>query len=207
MQQWILEWIGSFGGLAIWWLIFFENIFPPIPSEVILTFSGFLTVQSRLTLAEAAVAATIGSMSGALVLYAAGYKLGRERLARWLSGRAGRILHLCPEDVDRAQGWFDRHGSGAVFFCRFVPLVRSLISLPAGMAHMPLPRFIVLTTAGSAIWNVVLIWLGALFGDAWETVVCYMDTYAWVALGVLGLAVLVGIIGYKRRTRRNRFQR
>ena len=131
MQQWILTWIGSFGVLAIWWLIFLENVFPPIPSEVILTFSGFLTVRSDLTIMGAATAATIGSVSGALVLYAAGYGLGRERLTEWLQGRAGRWLHVYPKDVDRAQIWFDRHGSATVFFCRFVPLVRSLISLPA----------------------------------------------------------------------------
>lgn len=204
MQQWIIDWIGSFGVLAIWWLIFLENVFPPIPSEVILTFSGFLTVQSRLSVPEAAVAATIGSVSGALVLYAAGYKLGRERIMHWLEGRTGRILHLHPEDVDKAQGWFDRHGKATVFFCRFVPLIRSLISLPAGIARMNLPGFIALTTIGSAIWNVVLILLGAWFGDAWETVVCYLDTYAYVALGVFGALLLVGFLLFKRRTRRVR---
>lgn len=204
MQQWILDWIGSFGVLAIWWLIFLENVFPPIPSEVILTFSGFLTVQSTLTVAGAATAATIGSISGALVLYVVGYKWGAERLTHWLEGRAGRILHLHPKDVQKAQEWFDRHGSAAVFFCRFVPLIRSLISLPAGMAHMRLSRFILLTTAGSTIWNVVLILLGAWFGDAWETIVCYMDTYAWVALGVFGLVVLISFAYFKRRPHRER---
>ena len=148
MQQWILDWIGAFGGLAIWWLIFLENLFPPIPSEVILTFSGFLTVQSGLTLSTAAVAATIGSVTGALALYAVGHALGQQRLMRWLDGRAGRILRLSSADVEKAQRWFDRHGGGAVFFCRFVPLVRSLISIPAGIAHMPLLRFTLLTTIG-----------------------------------------------------------
>ena len=201
MQQWVLDWIGAFGGLAIWWLIFLENLFPHIPSEVILTFSGFLTVQSNLTLSTAAVAATIGSVTGALALYAVGHALGQQRLMRWLDGRAGRILRLSSADVEKAQRWFDRHGGGAVFFCRFVPLVRSLISIPAGIAHMPLLRFTLLTTIGSAIWNVVLIWLGACFGDAWERVVCYMDTYAWVALGTLGAAALIGILIHRHRAR------
>lgn len=118
----------------------------------------------------------------------------------WLDGKAGRILHLHSQDVDKAQGWFDHHGKATVFFCRFVPLIRSLISLPAGMARMNLPGFVILTTVGSAIWNVVLILLGAWFGDAWEQVVCYLDTYAYVALSVFGAVVLVIFIWFKRRT-------
>lgn len=197
-----MDWIGDYGALAIWWLIFAENLFPPIPSEVILTFSGFLTARSALTVWEAVIAATIGSVSGALVLYGIGYWLGLERLTRILEGRVGRWLHLRPADVMRAQQWFDRHGKATVLFCRFVPLIRSLISLPAGMAHMRLSGFTVLTIIGSTLWNTALILLGAWFGESWETVALYLDTYAWVALGIFGAAALIGWIYLKRRQKR-----
>lgn len=202
MQEFIIDWIGDYGALAIWWLIFAENLFPPIPSEVILTFSGFVTARSELTLPAAVIAATIGSVSGALVLYGIGHWLGLERLTHLLEGRVGRWLRLRPADVMRAQQWFDRHGKVTVLFCRFVPLIRSLISLPAGMARMRLPGFAVLTTLGSAVWNTALIGLGAWFGESWETVTLYLDTYARVILGVLGIAVLIGWIYIKRRQKR-----
>lgn len=192
MDGWILDWMSDYGGWAIGGLIFLENLFPPIPSELILTFGGFLTVGSELTLFHAITAATIGSVLGALLLYGIGYWWGMERLTRFLDGGWGRWLRLSAKDVRKAAVWFDRHGKATVFFCRFIPLIRSLISIPAGIARMKLPAFILLTAIGSAIWNTVLIGLGAWFGESWEMVVAYLDTYAVVAVGVLGLAVVVG---------------
>ncbi|MGI6264167.1 MAG: DedA family protein [Acutalibacteraceae bacterium] len=202
MREWIVEMIGQYGWWAVGGLIFIENVFPPIPSEVILTFTGFMTVHSALSMPASIAAATAGSLTGAAVLYAVGGWMGADRLRRWLSGRAGRMLRIKPTDLDRAMAWMEKKGRSAVFFCRFVPMVRSLISLPAGMAGMKLPGFLILTGIGSAIWNGVLIGLGAAFGAAWETVSVYLDTYGWVALAACALSIAIALVRRRRKPRR-----
>ncbi len=203
MENMIISLVNQLGYFGIFLLIAVENIFPPIPSEVILTFGGFLTTYTDLQVWGVVVAATLGSVAGALVLYAVGCFLSPEKLSSWLDGRLGRILHLKRSDVEKAQGWFDRRGKLTVFLCRFVPIVRSLISIPAGMARMHVGVFLVLTTVGTALWNVVLVSLGALFGASWEKIAGYFDTYSTVALLVIVVAVVVGgIVFYKKRVSR-----
>jgi membrane protein DedA with SNARE-associated domain len=187
----IIEIIEQFGYLGIASLVALENIFPPIPSEVILTFGGFVTTISRLNMPGVVLAATIGSVIGALVLYGVGRLLNTERLERLCASRPGRLLRLKREDVRRAEGWFERYGYPAVFLCRFVPIVRSLISVPAGMAGMRLRPFLLLTAAGTLIWNIVLVWLGHLAGDAWENIAAYVDTYATLVMAALVIIVLI----------------
>ncbi len=200
MQTIIINIMNQFGYFGIALLIAIENIFPPIPSEVILTFGGFMTTFTNMKIWGVILSATIGSVSGALVLYALGRWLNPERLERWLDGRLGRILHLKKEDIQRAEKWFDRRGKLTVFFCRFIPIVRSLISIPAGMARMSMGAFLLLTALGTAIWNVVLVYLGAFFGASWETAAGYMNTYSMVAAVVfVVLAVVLGLIYYKKR--------
>jgi len=200
MQTIIINIMNQFGYFGIALLIAIENIFPPIPSEVILTFGGFMTTFTNMKIWGVILSATIGSVSGALVLYALGRWLNPERLERWLDGRFGRILHLKKEDIQRAEKWFDRRGKLTVFFCRFIPIVRSLISIPAGMSRMSMSAFLLLTALGTAIWNVVLVYLGAFFGASWETVAGYMNTYSMVAAVVfVVLAVVLGVIYYKKR--------
>lgn len=203
MEQWIIQMMEQFGYFGIALLIAIENIFPPIPSEVILTFGGFLTTYTSLNVWLVILAATIGSVAGALVLYGIGRILDAQRLEHILSGKIGRILHLKPQDVGRAQGWFLRKGKATVFFCRFIPIVRSLISIPAGMMKMNTGSFLVLTALGTAVWNTVLVWLGVFAGASWENIVNYMGVYSAAALAVLAAAVLVAaVVFYKRRLRK-----
>lgn len=185
MQAWIIEMMNQFGYIGVAGLIALENLFPPIPSEVILTFGGFMTTYTSLGVWGVIAAATVGSVIGAIVLYGVGRILKPERLKSLLSGRLGRILRLDPGDIDDALAWFDRRGNTAVFFCRFIPIIRSLISIPAGTAQMNMGMFLILTAVGSAIWNTVLVWLGAIAGASWSKIVVYMDTYTSMAVIVL----------------------
>lgn len=200
MNQIMIDMINSFGYIGVAFLIAVENIFPPIPSEVILTFGGFMTTASSMNVWGVIVSATIGSVSGALVLYYLGRLLNTERLALFFNSKLGRKLHLKKEDVHRAEGWFSRHGNRAVFFCRFIPLVRSLISIPAGSAQMPIGMFILLTALSTAIWNTVLVFLGKFAGVAWGNVVGYLNVYSMIAVGVLALfSVAVAMLFIKKR--------
>lgn len=205
MQQWIIDAMNRYGYFGIALLIAVENVFPPIPSEVILTFGGFMTTYSDLNIWLTILVATVGAVAGALILYGVGRLISRERLERWLSGRLGRILRLKPEDLHKADQWFGRRGKRTVFFCRFIPIVRSLISIPAGMAKMNLGIFLLLTAVGTGIWNMALVWLGALAGASWNKIAAYMGIYSKVALllFVLALAVFAFVFYKKRRAKKD----
>jgi membrane protein DedA with SNARE-associated domain len=192
--------MNQFGYLGIGFLIAVENIFPPIPSEVILTFGGFLTIYSKLNVWLVILSATFGSLAGAIILYYIGRLIKPEILKRILSGKSGKALFLKSTDIDRAKNWFGKRGNATVFFCRFVPIVRSLISVPAGTAKMKLFSFLVFTTAGTAIWNTVLVWLGVFAGASWQTVVTYVGVYSSaVLLLLLILTLALGVVFYKHR--------
>lgn len=200
MQEVILNIINQFGYIGVFILIAIENIFPPIPSEVILTFGGFLTTYTTMNVWGVIAAATMGSVAGAIILYIIGRILNAQRLARLFDSRLGKLLHLKKEDVRKAERWFLKHGNKAVFFCRFVPIVRSLISIPAGVAKMQMFPFLSLTVIGTFIWNVVLVFLGRIAGNTWETIAGYVDVYAMVALVVFVLiAIVAGVIFIKKR--------
>ena len=170
MQELIREWVELFGAWGVFVLIAAENLFPPIPSEVILTFSGFLTTCTQLTPVSAVLSSTAGSVIGAIVLYAVGRLLGKERLKVWLSGKWGNLLKTSPEDIETACKQFEKRGSAGVCYCRCIPIVRSLISIPAGITGMAFLPFLILTTFGSLIWNIILIGLGVLAGENWHLV-------------------------------------
>ena len=192
----------QFGYLGVAFLIMIENLFPPIPSEVILTFGGFMTTTAELNSPLMIVAATIGAVVGAAILYGIGTLLDVERLDK-IVDKYGNILRITHADIHKADSWFDRYGFWTVFFCRFVPLIRSLISLPAGMANMNFGLFLLFTTVGTVIWNTVLIYLGAAVGSQWETIVHYMDIYsnvAYVILGIIGIAVIIWYIRKRKQT-------
>lgn len=200
MQEIILDIINQYGYIGILLLIAIENIFPPIPSEIILTFGGFLTTYTDMNVWGVIIAATIGSVVGATVLYSIGRALNAERLARLVDSRLCRLLRLKKEDIRKAEKWFLKHGNRTVFFCRFVPIVRSLISIPAGMAKMQVGPFLGLTVLGTLIWNVVLVFLGRIAGNTWETIAGYVDVYAMIALAAIVLLILVlGAIFIKKR--------
>jgi alkaline phosphatase len=200
MQDLIINVMNQFGYIGILLLIAIENIFPPIPSEVILTFGGFMTTNSNMKILWVIVFSTIGSVVGALVLYGIGRLLTKERLEKILDGKIGHILGFKKQDVRKSEEWFAKRGNLTVLFCRFIPIVRSLISVPAGMTKMKLGTFLILTTAGTAIWNTVLVLLGAGFGASWGKIAGYIDSYSKITLIILCIIFAIGcFIFYKVR--------
>lgn len=201
MENWITEFMGQFGYFGVFLLIMIENVFPPIPSEVILTFGGFMTTYSEMTRTGVIIAATAGSVVGAMILYSIGLLLDVSRLEKIID-RWGHLLRLTRKDIHRADAWFDKYGPWTVLFCRLVPLIRSLISIPAGMSNMNFPLFLLLTTVGSLVWNAALVSIGAAVGDNWESIVQYMDVYSNIAYVLIGMSGLVAILWYIRFRRK-----
>ena len=196
MQEFIISLMGQFGYFGVFFLIALENVFPPIPSEVILLFGGFMTTYTSLNIALMVVAATLGSLLGAIVLYYIGKILNKERLKKIVSGKVGKVLRLKEKDIDMADHWFDTKGNKTVFFCRFIPIVRSLISIPAGMSEMPMAKFLLYTTVGSAIWNTVLIVIGNRVGENWESILWVFDQYSHIVLILLILIFVLFIVWF-----------
>ena len=176
-------------------LILVENVFPPIPSEVILTFGGFMTTQSQMSILGVVLVSTIGSVLGAIVLYLVGRLINKDVIERWLDGKVGKILRFKREDVEKANSWFEKRGKLTVLFCRCIPIVRSLISIPAGMSKMAFLPFILLTTLGSAVWNTVLVVLGHVAGNSWEKISHVIDKFSDVIL-ILLIVAIVGFLIY-----------
>ena len=197
MENWIMEFIGEHGYVGVCLLLLVENVFPPIPSEVILTFSGFVTTFSPMTRTGVIIAATAGSVVGAMILYSVGLAVDVEKLERLIEKR-GRWLRVTKKDLRRAERWFEKYGPWTVFFCRLVPLLRSLISVPAGMAHMNFLQFLVLTTLGSFIWNAILVTIGFAVGENWESIIWYMDIYSTLVYILLASSCVAVLIGYYR---------
>lgn len=204
MQQFILHIIEQFGYFGVFFLILIENVFPPIPSEVILLFSGFFSSYTSLSVFYMILASTLGSFLGAIILYYIGKIFNKERLKKIVNGRFGKILFLKEKDIDKADEWFDNKGNKSVFFCRFVPIVRSLISIPAGMSEMPMGKFIIYTICGSMIWNTVLICLGYRLGSNWEYVLTILDKYQMVVIIILIIILGYVIIKFYRKKRKSK---
>ena len=178
--------LASLGGLGVFLLMLAENVFPPIPSEVILPLAGYTAAQGRGSLWVVAIAGTLGSAAGAVLWYYVGRWIGIDRLKRFAS-RHGRWLTLTPGEVDHVDRWFDRYGRWAVLFGRMVPGVRTLISVPAGVSGMPLGPFLVSTLAGSAIWTVILVMAGYELGERYSQGASVIEP---VSNAVLALAVI-----------------
>jgi membrane protein DedA with SNARE-associated domain len=197
---WIADVIAALGAVGVGVLTLLEVFFPPVPSELVLPMAGYLVSQDRLGLVSAVIAATLGSTSGALVLYWIARKLGVDRVAALMR----RIPLMDDQDLDRARGWFDRHDRSSVLIGRLVPGVRSLISLPAGFQGMPVLPFTALTMLGSVIWNSALIAGGYLLGSQWRSIEQYSDWLNLAVLAVLLAAVLKFV--WDRRERIPMFQ-
>lgn len=194
----VADTITALGAVGVGLLVALENLFPPIPSEVILPLAGFLAGQGRMPVALVIVAATVGSVVGALLLYWAGAALGRRRLYRI----ADRMPLVEVEDLERAESWFATYGARAVLIGRLIPVVRSLISVPAGVERMPLVRFTVFTTLGSAVYNTVLVMAGYLLGSRWEDVGQYSSAINYVIYAGIAGALLLFVVrrlGSRRR--------
>ena len=203
MENIIIDLMENFGYIGIFLLIAVENIFPPLPSELILTFGGFMTTYTNLNIVIMIIFATLGALTGALVLYYVGKIFNKRRLMKIVSGKVGKVLRLKAEDIEKADYWFDTKGHITVFFCRFIPIVRSLISIPAGMSEMPMKKFIVYTTLGTLIWNTVLVTLGSLMGKNWEKIVLFMNDYSHIVLIILVILFIAAIIYfYSKRVKK-----
>jgi membrane protein DedA with SNARE-associated domain len=161
-----------------------ENLFPPIPSELIMPLAGFMVAQDKLTFVGTTVAGMAGSVVGALPFYYAGKKLGEERVKRF-ADRYGRWLTVSRHDIERASRWFHKHGGTAVFLCRLVPGVRSFISVPAGIAGMNFVKFLVYTSLGTALWAGSLAYLGYVLGSNFTKVGEYLDLVSWIVFGAI----------------------
>ena len=195
-EGWIPEILDQLGYVGVGLLMLVENVFPPIPSEVVMPYAGYLAAEGRMHLAGVIVAGVVGSVAGAMPWYGLGWWFGRDRLRRFAE-RHGRWLTLRPKDVDDILAWFDRRGRIAVLFGRMIPGVRTVISLPAGVSGMSLPRFLLYTTLGSAAWSSALAVLGWWLGREWSSVGTWLGPISNVIL-VLGLLVyLYRVIRFK----------
>lgn len=205
MENFIIEVMNDFGYIGICLLIMIENLFPPIPSELILTFGGFMTIDSTMSIIGVIIASTIGSMVGAVILYYLGKILNKERLIKIVTSKYGRLLQVKPKDIESADKWFDKKGNKTVFFCRFVPVVRSLISIPAGMSEMPMGKFLIYTLIGSTIWNTVLVCVGAFAGNYKDAILNAIDNVSNIILILIVVVFVIGVfIFYKKRLKENK---
>jgi membrane protein DedA with SNARE-associated domain len=196
MASWVMQMMSTTGYVGLVLLMVLENVFPPIPSEVIVPLAGFMATQDRLSLLGVIVAGTLGSVLGALPLYYVGRKIGDERLKAF-ADRHGQWLTLSRQDLDRAQQWFDRHRGLAVLLCRLVPGVRSLISIPAGIDGMPLALFLLYTTIGTGLWTALLTLAGYGLGANFRQVERYLDPASYVVLAVIVVLYVRRVIKHK----------
>ncbi|GEL45291.1 DedA family protein [Cellulomonas hominis] len=197
LAGWVVSVVEALGPVGVGLLVALENLFPPIPSEVVLPVAGYVASQGEMNLAGAIVGATAGAVAGAWALYGLGAWLGRERLRRWLA----RVPLMEVEDLDRAEAWFDRHGGAAVLIGRCVPVVRSLVSVPAGLERMPQTRFLLYTAVGSAVWNTLLIVAGYVLGAQWEDVGHYSDYINYAVYAAIAFVVIRFVWTRLRRRR------
>ncbi|WIV21006.1 DedA family protein [Paenibacillus polygoni] len=201
MENWITSFMEQFGYIGIALIIALENVFPPIPSEIVLPFGGFMTTYTSLTVFWVIVAATVGSVVGAVILYGVGLLLDVERLEK-IVDRWGHILRVKKEDIHKADAWFDKYGYWTVLFCRMIPLVRSLISIPAGMSNMKFGLFLVYTTIGTLIWNTILVLVGATLGSNWHEITDFIGVYSNFAYAIIAIAGIAFLIWFFRRNKK-----
>ncbi|WP_328515392.1 DedA family protein [Halobacillus yeomjeoni] len=193
MVDWIIQFMEQHGYLGVFMLMTLENLFPPIPSEVILPFGGFLTTYTNLSALGVVILATSGSVTGAILLYGAGYFLGIDKVADVVD-KWGVFLRLRKEDVFKTLEWFNKYGVWTVLLCRMIPLVRSLISIPAGMSGMNFTLFVSFTLFGTFTWNVLLVTAGVILGESWSDILHYMHMYSALTYSFTGVIFLLLMI-------------
>ena len=198
MFDWITELVEHTGYLGIALLMLAENVFPPIPSELIMPLAGFTAARGELNMIGVVAAGTVGSLVGALFWYHIGRWLGLERLKRW-AGRYGRWLTIAPDEVDQAAAWFNRHCAKAVVIGRLIPAIRTLISVPAGVARMALPKFLGYSALGTALWTALLAGAGYLLEGQYQRVGEYLNPVSNVILGLLVLGYLYRVVTFRHR--------
>ncbi|MDF3856219.1 DedA family protein [Paracoccus sp. P2] len=196
MFDWVVSTIESWGYLGVLMLMVAENVFPPIPSEVIMPLAGFLAGSGRMSLTLTILVGTIGSVLGTLMWYYIGLWFGEERLKRF-AARHGRLLTLSPADIDAAHDWFQRHGAMAVFFGRMIPAIRTLISVPAGLARMPMWKFLLYTVIGSALWTGVLTFAGLMLHENYALVADWVDPLSKLVVVAVVAIYLYRVVTWK----------
>lgn len=189
IASWVQDVIERLGAVGVALLVILENVFPPIPSEIVLPFAGFVAQRGDGSVVVMIFAATIGAVVGAIILYGISALIGPDRLRAFVV-RFGKWFGVKPTDLERAENWFDRHAVAAVLLGRCVPLIRSVVSVPAGFRRMSIAPFLLYTAVGSLMWNTALIGAGAILGDQWDRVEPYVATLQWVVVGLLVLLVL-----------------
>lgn len=201
LTGWVASVIESLGEVGVGLLVALENLIPPIPSEIVLSMAGYLAAEGRVNLVLVWIAATLGSVGGAIALYYLGYGIGEDRLRRWLD----RIPLVDADDLNTADRWFERHAKSAVLFGRMAPVVRSLVSVPAGANHMPLGLFTLLTALGSGVWNAVFVGGGYALGSRWQKLEQYSQYFDYAIWALIAIAIASWAVKKvrKRRARRN----
>lgn len=197
MADWVQNLMDSMGYLGILLLMIIENLFPPIPSELIMPSAGFAASRGDMNLLMVIATGTLGSVLGTLPLYYVGRAFGEKRLMEW-ADKYGKWLTLSGKDIKKADDWFDRHGTKAVLFGRMVPGIRSLLSLPAGMSEMPLPKFLIYSTIGSGLWASALAGAGFVLGENYDRVEQYVGPASKVILVVVVAAAVWWFVKRKR---------
>ncbi|UUV35592.1 DedA family protein [Amycolatopsis roodepoortensis] len=198
LAGWAVSLMDALGGPGAAIIVGLDNLFPPIPSELVLPLAGFSASQGTFTLVEALVWTTFGSVAGAIIVYYLGLLLGRDRTRRWMA----KIPLVKTSDFDKTEAWFQKHGTKAVFFGRMVPIFRSLISLPAGIERMPFWRFLALTTAGSLIWNTVFVLAGYGLGESWHLVEKYAGFFQYFVIAAVAVALTLFVVNRLREKNR-----
>ena len=201
LATWVQDVIEQLGYLGVALLVVLENVFPPIPSEIVLPFAGFVAQRGSDSVVLMILAATVGSVIGALIMYWIAAIIGDERLHAF-TRRFGKWVQIREADLTRAEEWFDRHAMSAVLVGRCVPLIRSVVSIPAGFRRMKLIPYIAYTFLGSLVWNIALVGAGAVLGENWERVEPVVATFQWIVIVVIlaGIARLAYVVYQRRRT-------
>ncbi|HEV7291072.1 MAG TPA: DedA family protein [Devosia sp.] len=189
MSDWIISTIEATGYTGIFLLMVLENVFPPIPSELIMPFAGYVAANGQLNMFGVLLAGTLGSLLGTSIWYFAARLLGIHRFT-WLCNRLGRVATISEDDIDQAVHWFNKYGPAAVFLGRLVPAIRTLISVPAGLAAMPFGKFLLISSAGTLLWTALLTAAGLLLHENYHAVEAWVDP---VSTGVVVLAVVIYI--------------
>ncbi|MBO1005862.1 DedA family protein [Pseudogracilibacillus auburnensis] len=203
MQAWVIELMEQLGYVGVFFMMALENIFPPIPSEVILLFGGFMTTYTNLTVDGVIITATTGSVLGAIILYGIGMLINIERMEKVID-RWGHIIRLEKEDLHKANAWFENYGYWAVLLCRMVPIVRSLISIPAGMSGMKFWLFLLFTIIGTAIWNTMLVFVGAILGASWKDILSFFEYYSTIVYFLIAIGFILFILVYIHKGKRKK---
>ncbi|MET0437457.1 MAG: DedA family protein [Devosia sp.] len=196
MTDWIIQTISELGYLGIFLVMLAESIFPPIPSELIIPFAGFAAANGDLNLLGVLAAATVGAVVGMLPWYFAGRLFGLTRV-RYLADRFGRVMAFNADEIDMAVGWFRRFGPVIVLFGRLIPLIRTLISIPAGLSRMSLPVFLLASTTGALIWNTFLTLAGYILHEHYEMIEVVLDPLSYIVLGLVVLLYLIKVATWK----------